>query len=69
MPASGLGPKTFSTEPGKSVLRAPFWPPAISCLSLNSLPSVVSALTTLSSLHFSWCAARASYFSGPAWER
>ncbi|CAM5691095.1 hypothetical protein SALBM311S_02869 [Streptomyces alboniger] len=69
MPASGSGPNTFSTEPGKSVLSAPFCPPASSCLSLKSLPSVPSALTTDASVHFSLWVARASYFSGPAWER
>ncbi len=69
MAASGFGPKTFSTEPGKSVFRAPFWPPSISCLSLKSLPRVVSASTTLASVHLRSWAARASYFSGPAWER
>ena len=56
------------TEPGKSVLqRALGRRRGAACP--EELPSVVSALTTLGSVHGILWAASLSYFSGPAWER
>ena len=64
--AFGVFEKTFATEVGKSVCRAPAWPPAMLSVSPTIFAISASASLTDWSVHGISCLASLSYVSGPA---